>query len=729
MASIEVSLSSTPRRKKNGSLGGINASIRSIPKEIAAKELETLRNALRDKENIIQSLKGQLTIPGLRLSSIRNSTSNSTRDLTEVEKKQAEERLGRLKTDVDNKRLAIKNLKMALERLDITDNIDVRIQQAELEYQLGREELNLLTLLEETRALQLCLDESNKNSSESHTLYSCVNGSVRVVLLGLEVDHDPKSPKFGASQKDSLAGLWIDWALEETGLCKGDRLVEVNGKIVLTKNRDDLSRLLAAAPDPAQLVILRKLSENGSNISSGVTNKEVASLRCELEAVRERAEEAQKTKDGLISDNIRLTHRISYLEEQVSELLSRKPDQDVRVLSKTPVISTVKTNQNVTNINITTQPATAKELQVFQKGPQVTALVANLPGLEASKDTHSSLPVRSKSSLSNVSNTHIAAPSPQSDGYHCHKNHRHKHRSSRHGALQTSTSTQNLEQQNEKISYRKHNHHHHHREKDYSSETNSAIEHVTRYNKKNTENGHRYSTNSEKEYGPDIMDQSYKKATKIVHELTRSNRDSLYEKHRQKCITASEKYNTDILKHYNARKSTSVLDFRSEVHISPKYSDSKSVEELDTTSNNDKRIYRKIQDCRSIKSLDFDSDCNSTSNGYKSKSVDYTSEPIENNNRKLSGYSGYYGEVKPRPTPPKKPLRLSLHKTQSLQSVETPPATPNTSPNKNESRKRNYKGETPLSKDQNGVNGDLGLKWMSFGQKGVENGIESGSWC
>jgi sulfur dioxygenase len=121
MASIEVSLSSTPRRKKNGSLGGINASIRSIPKEIAAKELETLRNALRDKENIIQSLKGQLTIPGLRLSSIRNSTSNSTRDLTEVEKKQAEERLGRLKTDVDNKRLAIKNLKMALERLDITE--------------------------------------------------------------------------------------------------------------------------------------------------------------------------------------------------------------------------------------------------------------------------------------------------------------------------------------------------------------------------------------------------------------------------------------------------------------------------------------------------------------------------------------------------------------------------------------------------------------------------------
>lgn len=126
MASIEVSLSSTPRRKKNGSISGISigSSIRSIPKELAVKELESLRNALRDKENIIQSLKGQLTVPGLRLNAIRNCNNNSNgniRELSEVEKKQAEDRLNRLKSDIDNKRLAIKNLKMALERLDITE--------------------------------------------------------------------------------------------------------------------------------------------------------------------------------------------------------------------------------------------------------------------------------------------------------------------------------------------------------------------------------------------------------------------------------------------------------------------------------------------------------------------------------------------------------------------------------------------------------------------------------
>lgn len=122
MASIEVSLSSSPRRKKNGSISSITSSIRSIPKEIAVKELETLRNALRDKENIIQSLKGQLTIPGLRLTHIKNGNNNQTnRELSEIEKKQAEERLNRLRTDTDNKRLTIKNLKMALERLDITE--------------------------------------------------------------------------------------------------------------------------------------------------------------------------------------------------------------------------------------------------------------------------------------------------------------------------------------------------------------------------------------------------------------------------------------------------------------------------------------------------------------------------------------------------------------------------------------------------------------------------------
>lgn len=51
-----------------------------------------------------------------------------------------------------------------------SSNIDVRIQQAELEYRLGREELELLTLREESRALQAALElaetqEKQKNDT------------------------------------------------------------------------------------------------------------------------------------------------------------------------------------------------------------------------------------------------------------------------------------------------------------------------------------------------------------------------------------------------------------------------------------------------------------------------------------------------------------------------------------------------------------------------------------
>ncbi|KAJ8966971.1 hypothetical protein NQ314_003194 [Rhamnusium bicolor] len=427
---------------------------------------------------------------------------------------------------------------------------------------------------------------------------------------------------------------------------------------------------------------------------------------------------------------------------EVSELLSRKSPEDIRIVTPTPVISTVKSNQNITNINITTQtpPAnissTNSDLQVFQKGSQITTLVSN-NCLESKEPAL--LPVRSKSSLSNVSSTHIPAPS-QGGEYNCHKNqyNRHKHRSSRSG-LQPSLSSQTLDN-SDKITYRKHNYHHHHREKDYSSETNSAVEQVTRYHKKKNEN-HRYSadfakTNSDKEYTNDIMDQSFKKATKIVHELTRNRDPILYEKHRQKCLMASEKYNSDILKHYNSRKSTSVLDFRSEIHIGPKYSDSKSVGDLDAieTVRSTDRMYKKIQDSRSVKSLDFDSDCNSTSTSCRgneqTKSVDYTSEPTSDS-RKLSCYQGYYeNNIKPRPTPPKKPLRLSLHKTHSLQSVET--NSDSQCKGDRKSLKRNYKGEIPVinykSFEQNGdVNGQQQLKWNY--RKGLENNLENGSWC
>lgn len=69
------------------------------------------------------------------------------------------------------------------------------------------------------------------------------------------------------------------------------RILEVNGKLVVGAGRSDLARLLAVAPDAAQIVVLRK-------------GESLAALRT------------------LRSDNLRLTHRIGYLEEQVRDLLA-----------------------------------------------------------------------------------------------------------------------------------------------------------------------------------------------------------------------------------------------------------------------------------------------------------------------------------------------------------------------------------------------------------------------
>lgn len=112
MASIEVSLSgSTPRRRKGTSLGG-SSSVRSSPRPESAPAKE-VRSALQDREAIIQSLRMQLGLGKL--------PRPCGTPLEENERPAAEQRLHRLKIDAENKKIAIRNLKSALDKLDITE--------------------------------------------------------------------------------------------------------------------------------------------------------------------------------------------------------------------------------------------------------------------------------------------------------------------------------------------------------------------------------------------------------------------------------------------------------------------------------------------------------------------------------------------------------------------------------------------------------------------------------
>ncbi|XP_051156806.1 uncharacterized protein LOC127278907 [Leptopilina boulardi] len=530
MASIEVSLSTTPRRKKGSSISGGMTSPASHRNRDHYKELDSLRIALRDKENIIQTLKGQLC----NTLSNRLALRNGAPPLKDTDKKTTEERLQRLRRDADNKKLAIKNLKLALERLDITDNIDVRIQQAELEYRLGREELELLTFREESRALQAALElAETQEKQKSDTIFSCVSGAIQVTIHALEVSADPKSPRFGAGPREEAPGLYVDWAVEDSGLCKGDRILEVNGKLVVGAGRNDLARLLAVAPDSAQIVVLRK-------------GESLTALRT------------------LRSDNLRLTHRIGYLEEQVRDLL-------------TPTR---------TEVSVESPTSQQKNVQVFQKGPQVTALVANLPGLNMRS------PTESRQSLPTVK-------SRQSENF-----------------------KRLTESRNSK-------------ELDFSSDGA-------------TNGGHQKSRNKQKS---------------PATQLTRS--------------TASLVFKQSQLRRHSPRRRTRI-DSAME-HLQKTRKTSHQMQSLDFDSE---PTYYRLQDSQ-LRTLD----------NFEVPNV----FPRES--------------TKTRPAPPKKPLRLSLHRAASLQSVESAPPSSGGGVQEilRKPTKRNYRGDPPTIDrgSRSDINGEL----------------------
>lgn len=134
--------------------------------------------------------------------------------------------------------------------------------------------------------------------------------------------------------------------------------------------------------------------------------------------------------------------------------------------------------------------------------------------------------------------------------------------------------------------------------------------------------------------------------------------------HRKSTQMAGEcAFHVLILEHFSRAKHYSIFS-------------SKYLEHTQRTSSS--KSHRQPTDMRSVKSLDFEKDHNKLANGNVTKhssrtsssyrkqlEVDYTSEPVA-----TPLNSGTRPRNGMRPTPPKKPLRLSLQRAQSLQTIE-----------------------------------------------------------
>lgn len=286
------------------------------------------------------------------------SASVSALSLENDEKPVNDHKLNRLRNDAENKKNAIKNLKEALKKLETSTTLDIdsRIRQAELEYALGREELQLLSIVEEARAIQV-RSEKEKNKSDVTSLCAMMRCGHHLTLHAVQAS----TGRWNASQKhDYGEGFFVDWVMEGEELQRGDRIMEINGKIISGRSKDELQRVCANTIK-CDIVVIRKKSVPTVNI---VTSPNY---------FQQSQQQLQQTQ----ADNMRLQHRISYLEEQVKELLDAQKEKSSPVMSS----GSHRNGTHITSISISSSPSDYDEDRpvVYQRGSYVTTIVDGKP--------------------------------------------------------------------------------------------------------------------------------------------------------------------------------------------------------------------------------------------------------------------------------------------------------------------------------------------------------------
>ncbi|GBP56831.1 hypothetical protein EVAR_41467_1 [Eumeta japonica] len=527
------------------------------------------------------------------------------------------------------------------------------------------------TMLES--GVELKLGPRACSESEKGTLPSAVHGcggeSAMVVCAEMREGTWGSAPHAGP-------GLYIEWvrpapssAPTEAPLpAPGDRVLEVNGvSLVSSRSMDELERALRLTPTPARLVLLRampRLRPRTPPMPPAITQTEVTSLRVELGSLRAAAEDAERTKASLKTDNTRLTHRISYLEEQVAELLARRAQSHFPDNYDSRYSPLTDCQKNVTNISIGAEPgsnvrSSAKsEVQVFQKGPDITAIVAKLPGLDS---TENGLPVIGPRSSAS-SRTSPAPLPPAGPQRRSHSSHSLDHRTGRP----------------------RHSHptHSSHMTSDYRADTDAALRiiernrrHIERQRIESDRRGasgyddlHHSCSEAEPDSAVELAERCRRDAADRIHETIKKTN---WAERKTLSIIEQLKRSQRSRKTKNKNDSLEQLEEESERRYMNHRIDGKIIENAHKSSRRSSKMHS-----RSAKSSEFESECSDWPNGderRRSRKPDYGSEPAL---VKLTRHDTFdervsESEVKVRPTPPRKPVRLSLHKARSAHSLAT----------------------------------------------------------
>lgn len=223
---------------------------------------------------------------------------------------------------------------------------------------MGREELQLLSLVEEIRALQSRLEKSIRttNGHTANSLFHLLQSGANLSLHAIQVTVG----RFAVAMKPDAPGLYVEWGLDGEQLFRGDRIIEANGKILSAANtKEELAKIIG---------------------DSG---------KCDIVVIRKRpAPQHQQLLIQSQEDNQRLQHRISYLEDQVKELQETSKEKVMPLTNgghqNGTTIPPTK-NGHVTSINISaasspsTPPSDAERPQIYQRGNFITTIIGGRP--------------------------------------------------------------------------------------------------------------------------------------------------------------------------------------------------------------------------------------------------------------------------------------------------------------------------------------------------------------
>lgn len=200
--------------------------------------------------------------------------------------------------------------------------------------------------MEESRTLQLRLDKLQKmdNTKKQTSLYFQLQSGVNMILCAVNANLG----RFGVSCEDDGNGWTVDWVLDGEPLCRDDRIIEYNGKCVESRCKEEIRKLM---------------NSNG---------------KCNLVVIRKKNSQ-QNYQMILQSDNQRLQHRISYLEDQVKELQQSTKDLIIipsqKQNTKLALNQSVAKGDHVTTVILPSNQQDNEKPQIFQRGNFVATIV------------------------------------------------------------------------------------------------------------------------------------------------------------------------------------------------------------------------------------------------------------------------------------------------------------------------------------------------------------------